>query len=82
MASLKSAVNAKCKDCSYDSCAPGSWRKQVEECTVYSCALWEVRPVTMEYTATRRKGKGADGVDLDAILDSIDNDDETLEEKP
>jgi hypothetical protein len=38
------AINAKCKDCIYDECAPGNWRQQVTACTIRSCSLWEYRP--------------------------------------
>jgi hypothetical protein len=38
------AINAKCKDCIYDKCAPGNWRQQVTACTIRSCSLWEYRP--------------------------------------
>lgn len=38
------AIALKCKDCIFDSCAPGSWRKQVEECPSYDCALYPHRP--------------------------------------
>lgn len=69
MASLKKCIEEKCKDCTYDSSAPGSWRHQVEECRVKSCPLWEVRPVTMETMIARRKGK----INLDALVDSLDD---------
>lgn len=42
--SLSNAINNKCKDCIYDSKAPGTWRAQVTICSVNSCPLWEVRP--------------------------------------
>ena len=42
--SLRAAINAKCKDCIYDDCAPGNWRQQVTECTIRTCSLWEYRP--------------------------------------
>lgn len=42
--SFRKAVNAKCKDCIYDSCAKGTWREQVQMCTAIDCPLWEVRP--------------------------------------
>ncbi len=41
---MRQAINAKCRDCIYDSCAPGTWRKQVEGCAIPSCALWPYRP--------------------------------------
>ena len=27
--SLRKAIDQKCKDCTYDSTAPGTWRQQV-----------------------------------------------------
>lgn len=78
MASLKKCVEAKCKDCTYDSCAPGSWRQQVELCRVKSCALWEVRPVTMETVLLRRKDSNATSVDIDSLVDSLDDEDELV----
>jgi hypothetical protein len=44
--SLRAAINAKCKDCIYDDLCPGTWLKQVEECTLTDCPLWSVRPKT------------------------------------
>jgi hypothetical protein len=40
----KARVAAKCIDCTYDEAAPGTWRAQVDACTVASCPLWAVRP--------------------------------------
>jgi hypothetical protein len=42
--SRTAAINAKCKDCIHDSCAPGTWRQQVEACAIRSCPLWDFRP--------------------------------------
>lgn len=78
MASLKKCVEAKCKDCTYDPCAPGSWRQQVELCRVKSCALWEVRPVTMETVLLRRKDNNATSVDIDSLVDGLDDEDEPV----
>lgn len=44
MASLRKTINDKCKDCIYDSCGVGTWRQQVEACTVVLCPLHPVRP--------------------------------------
>jgi len=44
---LRFRVNMACKDCIYDGFEPGTWRKQVEECTVALCPLYEVRPNTV-----------------------------------
>jgi hypothetical protein len=77
MASLKKCIEEKCKDCTYDQFVPGSWRSQVESCRVFSCPLWEVRPVTMETMLARRNGTApavATPAKADAALDDlIDN---------
>jgi len=45
--SLRQAINKKCRDCIYDECSGlGSWRQQVTACTVTSCPLYAVRPVS------------------------------------
>jgi len=44
--SLRSAINANCRDCIYDSTNGGNWRQQVEACSVVACALYPVRPVS------------------------------------
>jgi hypothetical protein len=53
MASLRQAINDKCKECIYDPNAGGQWREQVEECTSGSCPLFPVRP-----TSFKSKDKG------------------------
>ena len=40
------AINAKCKDCIYDDLADGTWRMQVEQCELTTCALHLYRPVS------------------------------------
>ena len=76
MASLKKCIEQKCKDCTYDPECAGSWRAQVELCTVRACALWEVRPITMETMLARRKAKG--DVNLDALVDGLEDEDEVV----
>lgn len=44
--SLRAAINGKCKECIYDSCAPGNWRQQVTGCTIKSCSLYPYRPLS------------------------------------
>jgi len=44
MTSLRKAIDEKCKDCTYDPLAPGTWRQQTSLCTVDLCALYELRP--------------------------------------
>lgn len=43
--SMRKAINAMCKDCSYDPMDKGGWRQQVAACTARSCPLFELRPV-------------------------------------
>lgn len=50
--SPQQAINAKCKDCIYDEHNGGTWRDQTEACTVKSCPLYDLRPVS---AATKRK---------------------------
>jgi len=76
MGSLKKQIELKCKQCTYDATQPGSWRHQVEECTVRSCPLWEIRPLTMETILIRRKGKvGTDSV-IDALVAGLEDDED------
>jgi hypothetical protein len=40
---LRSRVDSNCVNCIYVELEPGTWRQQVELCTVSSCPLWDVR---------------------------------------
>lgn len=53
--SLRSAINAKCKECAYDPKARGcgSWREQVANCAGVNCPLYTVRPVPRERVVPR-----------------------------
>ncbi len=44
--SWRNAVNEKCKDCIYDEYGEGTWKAQVEACTMPDCPLYTIRPVT------------------------------------
>lgn len=55
--SMRAAINAKCKDCIYDDCAPGNWRQQVAACTISACSLWPYRPRSKS-GATSARGEG------------------------
>lgn len=84
MASLKKCIEEKCKDCTYDQAAPGTWREQVELCNVRKCALWPVRPMTVATINANRKLRNAEpGMDdaaLDALIQGLpDEDEETVE---
>ena len=78
MASLKFAIRAKCKDCTYDPCAPGTYLQQIEECTVRSCPLWPVRPMTVATINLHRKTKVDAGIDVDAILAGLEDEPEEV----
>ena len=45
-ASLRSAIDAHCKGCCYDSACPGTWRAQVTLCPMLGCELYDVCPTT------------------------------------
>jgi len=55
--SLRKAVNDKCKECIYDPRSPGTWRKQVEDCTSSLCPLHPERPVQIRNSS--KKGKSS-----------------------
>ena len=40
---LRGRVDANCVACTFDDLVPGTWRQQVERCTVSSCPIWKVR---------------------------------------
>lgn len=79
MASLKSAIRAKCKECTYDSSQPGTYLRQIEDCRVTKCALWPVRPMTVETINLNRKARGTvdSELDIDALVAGME--DETVE---
>lgn len=80
MASLKKAVEAKCKDCIYDPAVGGTWREQVELCTSEkSCALWPVRPKTTATINLHRKSRDAGSeLNLDALVDGLEDEDDEV----
>lgn len=41
---FRGRINAKCIECVFDPMEPGTWRAQVEACTVKTCPLYDVRP--------------------------------------
>jgi hypothetical protein len=68
------AINDKCKDCIYDSHAPGTWREQVELCTSEkSCPLWPYRPITVATTNLNRKMRDTDETDIDALVAGLED---------
>ncbi len=44
--SIKKAVAAHCKGCTYDPLDTGNWLQQVERCSITSCSLHEHRPLS------------------------------------
>jgi len=45
-AGLRVKIDAKCAECIYDPYSEGTWRKQVENCTSFTCPLYEIRPTS------------------------------------
>ena len=41
--SLRKRTDENCRDCIYDSLAPGTWRQQVSLCTIKTCPFWDIR---------------------------------------
>ena len=65
-ASLRKAINDKCRDCSADSESPGTWKEQIQVCSCTACPLWPVRPVS--------GGAGPSRLLLDELAEDIDED--------
>lgn len=65
-ASLRGAINDKCKDCIYDPLAGGTWRQQVEDCTCTDCPLYDVRPKSfrkpIRFVLEEEKKRGKDAL--------------------
>lgn len=53
--SAQKAIFNFCKGCIYDPKNGGSWREQVENCTVSKCELYEHRPRSSEYRKLQRE---------------------------
>lgn len=62
---LRPRVNSNCVTCTYDECSPGTWRHQIESCTVKTCAFWPIRPRTCKSTARYTPTEG--GLELSSI---------------
>jgi len=54
---MRQAINEKCRDCIYDPQAGGTWRQQVEACTITECSLHPYRPTSKPRSNVRN---GAD----------------------
>ena len=59
---LRARIDANCIACIYDDLSPGTWRQQVENCSVSDCAIWAVR------AKSRRSGANSDVKTLDRVL--------------
>ena len=51
----------------------------MENCTVTKCALWPIRPVTLEKTLATRKNRQETDATLDALVDGLEDEDEATE---
>ena len=40
------AIEAMCRECSYDELDDGTWRMQIERCELTNCPLYQYRPVS------------------------------------
>lgn len=76
MPSLKAAIKAYCKSCTYDDTQPGTYLQQIEACTVKSCKLYEVRPMTVATITLHRNKKDTGTSQIDSILDGLEDEDE------
>ena len=47
------AIEAKCKECTYDELDEGTWRQQVEQCEITDCALYLYRPKSRSNATSR-----------------------------
>ena len=57
--SRKQAIDENCRNCIYDPQDRGTWRDQVTNCTVKSCALYGFRPLNKQTLEERKKAKVA-----------------------
>ena len=69
------AIEAKCKDCSYDPLDDGTWRQQVERCELTDCALWNYRPKSRS-----KKPSLPDSASVEAHYQT--NNDQVMQEEP
>ena len=53
--SSKKAIANHCKECTYDPLSDGTWRQQVQACTITKCHLYEFRPITLKSISLRRE---------------------------
>jgi len=53
--SAQKAIFNHCKSCIYDPANGGSWREQVENCTVTRCELYEHRPRSTAHRKQQRE---------------------------
>ena len=53
--SPKKAIANHCKGCAYDPQDVGSWRQQVEACTITICDLYDHRPITAKSRRLRQE---------------------------
>jgi hypothetical protein len=53
--SAQAAIRNYCKGCIYDPADKGTWREQVEACTISHCELYEHRPVSLKTRKLQRE---------------------------
>lgn len=67
MNSLRARVDAHCVSCIYDDLVPGTWRQQVEDCSVTNCPLFEVR------AKSRSTHAKSTSLELDGVLAPLED---------
>jgi len=63
---LTRSIEAKCKECLYDSGSLGTWKQQVALCTARKCPLYSVRPLPASLPLKIIKHYGMTLRDLDS----------------
>lgn len=53
--SPRKAIASYCKSCIYDSKCSGSWRAQVEQCTILTCELYDHRPLSLQTSRLQKE---------------------------
>lgn len=66
--SLRSAIDAKCRDCIFDRLSAGTWREQVASCVSANCSLHPVRPMPRAVM----RGGNVDPEALKALQDRLE----------
>jgi hypothetical protein len=65
MTSLRQcAITEMCIGCNYDEKDKGTWRQQIESCTMKNCPLYGFRPKTIKTEQIERRLRNTDKVGI------------------